>query len=169
MKLRTKTALVICLVALCISVSLYLVIQNITLSSASGMENQQAQGGVQRALTIMNLELTHIDGNVQDWAFWDDTYVYVETNSTDYIEANLMDTTFSSLGINLFVAVNSSKQFVFGKAYDLNSNREAPLPEDLQQHLTPGSNLLNHKLRVTSGVLEDECGLQLKSFFASRR
>jgi len=31
------------------------------------------------------------------------------------------------------------------------------------------SNQLNHKIRVTSGVLEDECGLLLKSFFASRR
>jgi tRNA(adenine34) deaminase len=28
---------------------------------------------------------------------------------------------------------------------------------------------LNHKLRVTSGVLEKECGSLLKSFFASRR
>ena len=31
------------------------------------------------------------------------------------------------------------------------------------------SDLLNHKIRVTSGVLEDECGSLLKSFFASRR
>ncbi len=28
---------------------------------------------------------------------------------------------------------------------------------------------LNHKIRVTSGVLEEECGLLLKAFFASRR
>jgi len=28
---------------------------------------------------------------------------------------------------------------------------------------------LNHKLRVTSGVLEEECGSLLKAFFASRR
>jgi tRNA(adenine34) deaminase len=28
---------------------------------------------------------------------------------------------------------------------------------------------LNHSIRVTSGVLEDECGSLLKSFFASRR
>jgi len=31
------------------------------------------------------------------------------------------------------------------------------------------SSLLNHRLRVTSGVLEDECGSLLKSFFATRR
>ena len=31
------------------------------------------------------------------------------------------------------------------------------------------SSLLNHRIRVTAGVLEDECGLLLKSFFASRR
>ena len=143
MKLRTKTVMLICLVALCLSASLYVTIRDITLSSAGSIENQQAQGGVQRVLTIMNLELSHIDGEVQDWAFWDDTYAYVETNSTDYIEGNLMDSTFTSLGIDLFVAVNSSKQFVFGKAYDLDNNREAPLPGDLQQHLAPSSNLLN--------------------------
>ena len=28
---------------------------------------------------------------------------------------------------------------------------------------------LNHRIRVTSGVLEEECGAMLKSFFASRR
>jgi len=31
------------------------------------------------------------------------------------------------------------------------------------------ANQLNHKIRVTSGILEDECGSILKSFFASRR
>jgi tRNA(adenine34) deaminase len=31
------------------------------------------------------------------------------------------------------------------------------------------SSLLNHRIRVTAGVLEQECGSLLKSFFASRR
>jgi tRNA(adenine34) deaminase len=31
------------------------------------------------------------------------------------------------------------------------------------------SSLLNHRLRITPGVLENDCGLLLKSFFASRR
>jgi tRNA(adenine34) deaminase len=30
-------------------------------------------------------------------------------------------------------------------------------------------NRLNHSILVTSGILEDECGSELKSFFASRR
>ncbi len=30
-------------------------------------------------------------------------------------------------------------------------------------------NLLNHRIKVTSGVLEEECGAILKAFFASRR
>jgi tRNA(adenine34) deaminase len=30
-------------------------------------------------------------------------------------------------------------------------------------------NHLNHRIRVTSGILEDECGSMLRSFFASRR
>jgi tRNA(adenine34) deaminase len=30
-------------------------------------------------------------------------------------------------------------------------------------------NQLNHRIRVTSGILEDECGSMLKAFFASRR
>jgi tRNA(adenine34) deaminase len=30
-------------------------------------------------------------------------------------------------------------------------------------------NQLNHKMRVVEGVLEEECGLLLKSFFAARR
>ena len=31
------------------------------------------------------------------------------------------------------------------------------------------SGSLNHRIRVTSGILEDECGSLLKSFFAARR
>lgn len=31
------------------------------------------------------------------------------------------------------------------------------------------SGRLNHKIRVTSGILQDECGSLLKSFFAARR
>jgi len=29
--------------------------------------------------------------------------------------------------------------------------------------------VLNHKIRVTSGILEEECGSMLKNFFAARR
>jgi tRNA(adenine34) deaminase len=35
-------------------------------------------------------------------------------------------------------------------------------------HLADGGKL-NHTIQVTSGVLEEECGLVVKSFFASRR
>ncbi len=31
------------------------------------------------------------------------------------------------------------------------------------------NNQLNHRIQVTSGILEEECGAMLKSFFASRR
>ena len=31
------------------------------------------------------------------------------------------------------------------------------------------TSVLNHKIRVTAGILEEECGLMLKAFFAARR
>ena len=31
------------------------------------------------------------------------------------------------------------------------------------------SSVLNHRIRVTSGILESECGMLLKNFFAARR
>ena len=31
------------------------------------------------------------------------------------------------------------------------------------------TSVLNHKIRVTSGILEEECGSMLKAFFAARR
>ena len=31
------------------------------------------------------------------------------------------------------------------------------------------TSVLNHKIRVTSGILEKECGSMLKAFFAARR
>ncbi len=36
-------------------------------------------------------------------------------------------------------------------------------------HQLADGNRLNHRIRVTSGILEDECGAILRSFFSSRR
>ncbi len=53
-------------------------------------------------------EITHLDSTCKDWAFWDDTYLYVRTKNKDYEKSNLVKSTFNDLKIN-FIGIFDRK------------------------------------------------------------
>jgi PAS domain S-box-containing protein len=123
---------------------LYGISQNIILISAVKTDQKHMQEDVERFQEALSLELSNLDSIVNDWASWDDTYAFIEDNNTDYVSSNLVDGTFTNLKLNLMLFVNSSDQFVFGKAFDLLDETEVHLPESLVGHISDWTVLLDH-------------------------
>jgi len=153
LKLRAKTTLTILILTLCIGMSSYLLVQEITLSNARTADENEAQKTIERTLTIMKLEISHLDNIVDDWASWTDTYNFVQNNNTDYIETNMEDSTFTSIDLNLMLFFNSSNQFVYGKIYDLQRKVQVPIASELLEYLSIENISLNQSTNGASGIL----------------
>lgn len=111
---------------------------------ARALEQRHVRDHVQQAQRALQNTLNSLDAITYDWAAWDDTYAFVQDRDPAYVESNMVDSTFTGLGIHLMCILDTEGRVVFGKAVDLEEEVEVPLPEGLWKHLTPGSPLLHH-------------------------
>ncbi|MBN1563027.1 MAG: GAF domain-containing protein, partial [Anaerolineae bacterium] len=109
---------------------LYALSQIILLDGFRDLETQAAQQEIQRTQNMLFAELDVLNTTAMDWAFWDETLDFVQTGDPAYIDANLMDATFDSLGLNLLLFYNTAGELVYGKTYDLAAQREVPFWTD---------------------------------------
>jgi sensor domain CHASE-containing protein len=125
-------------------IMLYASSQVILGGSFAELEEQRTRQDVERFLDTLSGELSMMDSVASDWAAWDDTYAFIEDANEEYIQSNLGDETFTGLKLNLMVFIHSSGRIVFEKAFDLETEKETPVPDGLKEHLSTNDLLLHH-------------------------
>ena len=155
MTLRQKTLILISSIIVASTIGLYSVSRTIMLRSFARLEEKHTAEHIERIRNILLDNFATLDTFLFDWAAWDDTYEFIEDRNQEYIDSNLVDETFLSSRLNVILYVNTAGELVYGKAVDLQSAQEMPLPEALWQHLGPDSPLLFHpdELSNLTGVL----------------
>jgi PAS domain S-box-containing protein len=83
----------------------------------------------------VNSEIKNLDLLVTDWAPWDDTYLFVHGQKSDYIELNLADETYSSLRLNFIIITDREGNIVYGKGFDSQKSIMTLVPDGLVREL----------------------------------
>lgn len=144
MSLRQKTLLFFCCLCLILFSAVFVISRIIILDNFQVLEQQNTQQNLDRVKNAFNVMISSLDIIAQDYAGWDDTYNFIQTQSKDYVESNLVDETFVSNDYNLMAFINSDNKIVYSKLYDLQQNQEISFNEDLMQYLDGKSPLLTY-------------------------
>ncbi|MEN6460327.1 MAG: CHASE4 domain-containing protein [Syntrophomonas sp.] len=115
MKLRNKLLAIICLMIASFIVVHYLISQYVLMTSFNDIENQAIHQNVSRALNALSTELGNLSSVCKDWAYWDETYSFIQGHNKGYIKNNIADRAFVDLRLNMVLYINSSGQIVYGK------------------------------------------------------
>lgn len=83
---------------------------------------------------ILDVELSNLQKFCIDWAVWDDTYEFVYDLNTEYVESNLVESTFLDANLNAMIFVRRDGEIVYSKFYDLNWE-EKEVPKELLEVL----------------------------------
>lgn len=150
MSLYRRTLLIICAVFVGLLLIACALSHTVVMDGFANLEKDKAALNAERILYVLDEKLTYLDATAHDWAAWDDTYAFIQDGNKNYIDTNLLDTTFTYLELNLILFINSDGQIVFGKAFDLEGKREVPLPQGLQEHLYAGAPLVNYNTAESS-------------------
>jgi hypothetical protein len=135
MSLRVRTLLTIGLVTAALTAILGLLFSQTLLRAFAEAEVRDTERDVHHARMFLADELRAMDVLNHDWASWDDTYAFIEDANPAYIRANLTDATFQNTHLNLMLFVHTSGRVVWAGAYDLEANREAPVPQGVYDAL----------------------------------
>src|SRR4030042_3597370 len=117
MKMRNKVFTIVVALMITIFLTLYLIVSMVFLQSFAALEKQKTSESVTRATNALSNELSEISSRATDWAFWDDTYFFVQGKNENYVSLNLLDSTFANLRLNLMVFINATGQVVYGEVF----------------------------------------------------
>ncbi|MDG6223619.1 MAG: CHASE4 domain-containing protein [Candidatus Bathyarchaeota archaeon] len=144
MRLRKKIVIILVLTFTALILVQYTTSQIVFLDSFTKLEKQDTIQDLERLRNSLSADLRNFDVFVHDWAAWDDTYEFIQNSNEQYIESNLVDETFTGSKLNLILYVNWLGDVVYGKAFDLVTEKELSIPESVQEHLSPDKQLLQH-------------------------
>lgn len=145
MSIRKKTLLAIFATLVVLIGVLFATSQLVIMSSFDALEREDAAKNTERSRSAFHEVLNGMSTKTADWSAWDDTYAFASDHNRDYVESNLLVSSFAAMKLNFVVIMDRSGKMVYGQAYDIESNRMVKLPGDLGKHLSPDSKLLSHK------------------------
>lgn len=157
MSLRTRTLWTIGLTTVFLTALLGLIFSQTLLRAFAEAEVRDTERDAHHARTFLEDELRAMDILAHDWASWDDTYAFIEDANPAYIRSNITDETFQNTHLNLMLFVHTSGRVVLARAYDLEADREVPVPQGVHDALEvltrPTDEGLRGLLLLPDGVL----------------
>jgi len=124
-----------------------------TLQGIAVSETQHSIKNAERFKNNLNIALDNLNHVVSDWANWDDTYRFTQDHNTEYIESNIVDSTFMNLQINLMLFYDENDQLVYGGIYDLRENTAMHLDERLLDEVSSYRCLFSEPVGCKQGVI----------------
>jgi Ca-activated chloride channel family protein len=141
MNLRTKTLLLVTFPLLGLIILLYGILSYVLRQSYLELEAQDTQRNVQRVQEVLAGDLGELNRVVQDYAYWDDTYAFIQDRNTNYRNSNLTSDIFASTQANFIIYVDQSGDVIFSQGFDIEAEEVLPIPPSLQQQLEADSPL----------------------------
>ncbi|MBE9180075.1 response regulator [Oculatella sp. LEGE 06141] len=112
---------------------LYFVTSKILLDNVIEAEHQLVKQDLRRVQDTIDYDLNALQTEAQDYAYWDDTYIFMEEGDSSYTEINWSDTTFENLRLDLALLVDPSARVLFKKSFDWEAFQATPFPSGLER------------------------------------
>lgn len=114
-----------------ISALLYLVLNFAIAKGVSKLENDNVERNLQRIENSLDGYFTFLTQKSGDWAKWDASYQFVDDLNEDYVDENLTEDAFSTLGVNIIIYLNSEGEMVYKNGIDPQMVQYEEVPEEI--------------------------------------
>ncbi|MDH3301547.1 MAG: ATP-binding protein [Acidimicrobiia bacterium] len=126
LSIRTKTTVFV-IVTLGVLTALMATVQfRTSLERIREIEDDQAMADADRVVRQLENSQDDLGGTTADWAWWDDTYDFIQDDNEDYRDSNLYADAFVPLGVDLVAFVNRDGEAVAQAWYRDEEERDVP-------------------------------------------
>ncbi|WP_172972061.1 adenylate/guanylate cyclase domain-containing protein [Roseibium aquae] len=142
MTLRFKTLLLVSATLILSAAALFYFVSEITLGSYRQLENDNANKDLQRLEKVFHADLERLFSLLEDFASWDDTYRFIETDNPEFIRSNFAADTFSAPEIEFVLIVDSLGNALHTSSYGLEPQLAKAIIAGLENRLGTSGDLL---------------------------
>ena len=140
--IRKFTLLGICLGSVLLFAS-YIAINSYFLDRAfTGFEYAALLTDVLRATNAAHEEVHKLDGIIVDWAVWDDSAMFMQGKTKDYITSNLNERTIETLGLYFIAYIDNKGNIVWSNTETGENKYSSELPIDIKNVIFKESKIL---------------------------
>jgi len=125
LKVRHKISLITIIGIVLIALTSIIFIRALFINYAERAEDTMVRQDFDRAMSIIQREKSSLESTVTDWAYWDDTFSYLNGTNNNYVDVNLQDNTLTSLNLNYMGFFNLIGETVFTKSYGIETVNES--------------------------------------------
>jgi PAS domain S-box-containing protein len=156
-KIRVKTIIILSAMLIAFLLVYLVASEIIVLDAFHTAEVQSAQKDTYRALSELAADINQLDAVAEDWASRDPIKESILQEDDLSLLADLNDQTLNNLKFNYILFYNASGELIAGKGYDIEKNKETPIPESLSTFpLTPaGLMVIRSNGRGLIGIIGD--------------
>lgn len=137
---KGNLAFLVSIVIIVLNLAVYSGAKLILTDSFAQLESASVEENVQRAINAIENDLEDLGTLCTDWSVWDDTYDFIVDKNSEYIESNLVDSTFTELSLNAILFFDANGTLVFGRAMELAEEKEVNVPKTLLAEITRHQN-----------------------------
>jgi len=161
MNLGRKIVVLFLILGACFSVVTYAALNLTVFPTFSDFERESSESAVRRVEQLLNFNLRALGMFSKEYAFWDDTYHYVQGQNPEYTDEILSDTYWQDLGTDMFLIFDVKGNMLYGSLYHPADGSILSLEEEIVSPLVPGHPLLTHATtsHQVTGLMQTRAGL----------
>ncbi len=144
MSIRFKTVLILLMTMTVLVIGTGIISRHLVMTSYGEHEKFAVREATLRAAKVIEEELGHMESTNLDWSNWDATRLFIMGKAPEYIDENMMNSTFTNLGIKMMVFVDMNGKVVFGKSVDSETGLEVQTPPEFRDKLSASGPILGH-------------------------
>lgn len=129
--LRTRSFLIFLGVVFFLSASPFVVARYTLVGALDRLEHRLAEDAMTAVRSTIDAELVKLQRTAADWAFWNETYQFIDDLNEAYIEGNLTKEPLTTLHLKAMLFYDTERNLRHQAAYDLHAGNPDPLPKDL--------------------------------------
>jgi signal transduction histidine kinase len=138
---KSEKAFIIVIVAMIVLIIVQLILGQSMLAHFEAIEKRQVVDDIINIKNGFELDIKGLDAFVKYWAYRDETYNFMQTKTSTYIESNIVGSVFENLKLNLIVFMDKNGEIFWGTSYNLTTKEMMPLPESLKVRLQSNSSI----------------------------
>lgn len=126
MNLQIKIILTMLITFMLLFSGLFIMAESGMRSSVKEIELIYVEKNVNITISGLNSELDAMSKVLYDWSAWDDTYHFIEDQNQGYIDANIANSIFENLDLNIILYLDLNNTPLYVKTYDMEIQSDLP-------------------------------------------
>ncbi|KQC05494.1 MAG: hypothetical protein APR53_07370 [Methanoculleus sp. SDB] len=144
MKLTTKSLIIILITLGVLFTGLYISANMLLMDSYSRIETDDIAKDMELVINAYEADVKALDTHATDYAFWDDTSVFMADHNDAFLRSNMVPSLFENLDIQLILFIDTDGHLVYGRMMPPGGDLLVPLAPEIEAGILSDPLLSSH-------------------------